>query len=270
MFVRRSSFFGSLDDKASTDARFQVSSNMTDSDRELYFSDHVLELQMAEDEKRRRIRDARRRAEKAQREKFRDDLRQLAVGGTIIPSSRWRNVEEFIVGLASYEPVKEQRREVPREILEDFVEEWDSLYRRDKSFLSDLVYPPSNKALVVSKDMAYETFTKALLDQAAYSADVYSTTRQILNHADPVSSARIYFKELIDKAKESSDASVRRQSRRRSQVESSEDEGEIIEDGEIDEKPKRLNESADEQAHPKASTDPVKPGEKEQIQPEQN
>ena len=39
---------------------------MSDTDRQVYFSDHVIELQNTEDEKRRRIRDARRRAEKAQ------------------------------------------------------------------------------------------------------------------------------------------------------------------------------------------------------------
>ena len=62
----RSSFLGSLDATERSDTRFVTSSLMSDTDRQVYFSDHVIELQNTEDEKRRRIRDARRRAEKAQ------------------------------------------------------------------------------------------------------------------------------------------------------------------------------------------------------------
>lgn len=64
--MNRSSFLGSLDATERSDTRFVTSGLMSDTDRQVYFSDHVIELQNAEDEKRRRIRDARRRAEKAQ------------------------------------------------------------------------------------------------------------------------------------------------------------------------------------------------------------
>mmetsp|Transcript_27814 Transcript_27814/g.64432 ORF Transcript_27814/g.64432 Transcript_27814/m.64432 type:complete len:173 (+) Transcript_27814:3-521(+) len=153
----------------------------------------------------------------------------------MLPWSRWRNSEEVIAKLPSYGPVKEQDRDVPRQIFEDFVDEWSDLYRRDRSFLSRLVFPSSNKGkgIVVRRDMSYEAFSKALLDEAAYSAEVYSDTRQILNHNDPVSSARIYFNELNARARESAESFSKRHGRR--SAESSEDEGEIMEDGEINE-----------------------------------
>lgn len=204
---------------------------MSDSDRELYFSDFVIELQTAEDEKRRRIRDARRRAEKAQRDAYREALRDLAVKGKLLPSTRWRAIEETISAEASFKPVKEQDREAPREIFEDFMDVWNEVYRRDRSFLSRLVNPTSKKGISIKLETKYDDFCKALLDESAHSAELYSDTRQILNSEEPVSSARLYFNEIVGRASESQGIA----SRRRSSVheDSSEDEGEIIEDGEI-------------------------------------
>ena len=81
------------DDK--NDRRMETSAVMSGSDRQLYFADFVIELQAAEDEKRRRIRDARRRAEKAQREGYRELLRKMAGEGNITPYTRWRSVESL-------------------------------------------------------------------------------------------------------------------------------------------------------------------------------
>ena len=195
----------------------------------MYFADFVLELQAAEEEKRRRIRDARRRAEKAQREAYREALRSMAAGGSLLPSSRWRNVEEKISADPSFAPVQAHERDAPREIFEDFIEEWNEVYRRDRSFLGRLVHPPSKPSIVVTKDMKYEVFSKALLDEAAHSPDMYSDTRRILNREDPISSARLYFDELVAMAKERPMAGKRRSTA----DESSEDEGEIREDGEV-------------------------------------
>jgi len=231
-----SSFFASLDDKYKTDSRFQVSSAMSDSDRELYFSDFVIELQAEEDEKRRRIRDARRRAEKAQREAYRDLLIKLAVDSKIVPSTRWRNIEDVIANESAFKAMQDQGREAPRELFQDFIDEWNDVYRRDRSFLSRLLQSSSNKkGTKVTAESKFDDFTKELLDHAAFSPDQYSTTRQILNHDDPVSSARIYFNELVTEAKEDMSKFSRRHSRRGSvKDDSSEDEGEIIEDGEIE------------------------------------
>jgi len=225
-----SSFLASLSDKQREDPRVQVSAAMSDSDRELYFSDFVIALQTAEDEKRRRIRDARRRAEKAQRDAYRQTLNDMASKGSILPSSRWHYIEELVAADSSYAPVKEQDREAPREIFEDFMEEWSETYRRDRSFLSRLVNPASKQGISVKPETKYDDFCKALLDEAAHSPDLYSDTRAILSNDDPISSAKLYFDELVMRAKETLGTASRR---RPLHEDSSEDEGEIIEDGEI-------------------------------------
>ena len=74
------SFLSALDETAKLDTRFLTSPVMTDSDRQLYFADFVIELQAVEDDKRRRIRDAHRRAEQAQRDAYRDFLEKFPAG----------------------------------------------------------------------------------------------------------------------------------------------------------------------------------------------
>jgi hypothetical protein len=208
---------------------------MSASDRELYFSDFVLELQAAEDEKRHRIRDARRKAEEAQREAYRDMLSKLAANGTIVPSTRWRNLEDIISNEAALGPLKEQDRDAPRELFQDFIDEWNDTYRRDRTFLARLVQPTSAKGINLKGTAAYEEFCQLLRDECADSPEKYNQTRLILNHKDPISSARIYFNELVLGVKETVNATLRRNSRRASaNADSSEDEGEIIEDGEIE------------------------------------
>lgn len=223
----------SLDSGAKQDPRFVTSSFMSDSDRQVYFADFVIELQAAEDDKRRRIRDARRRAEKAQREAFRDFLKRLAYKGTILPYTRWRNVEGVISGDESFRMVLAQDRESPRELFEEFTEEWDETYRRERAFLGRLVGPQSKKGRLLKPGTNFDEYTKVLLDEAAYSPEVYGDTRHIINRQEPISSARLFYDELMVHVNENS----RRLSHRHSMAESSEDEGEIIEDGEVEEGP---------------------------------
>jgi pre-mRNA-processing factor 40 len=210
---------------------------MSESDRELHFSDYVLELQAAEEERRRRIRDARRRAEKAQREAYSEALRRMASEGSLLPSSRWRTVEDMITADPSFGPLQAHERDAPCEIFEDFIEEWSEVYRRDRSFLSSLVHSSPKHGIAVCPETTYDGFSKALLDEAAHSPELYSDTRRILNHEDPISSARLYFSELVSRARERHGNIVNRPKaalRRGSKAESSsEDEGEIREDGEV-------------------------------------
>jgi pre-mRNA-processing factor 40 len=206
---------------------------MSDSDRQLYFADFVIELQAAEDDKRRRIRDARRRAEKAQREAYRDFLRKLATDGKILPYTRWRNAEELVSADDSFKLVEAQDRDAPHELFVQFVDEWGETYRRERSFLNRLLHPSNKKEIVVKVGTSFDEFTKLLLDEAAYSPDVYGDARRMINREEPVSSARLCYDELIARASESSKSSAVR--RRSMQDDSSEDEGEIIEDGELPE-----------------------------------
>lgn len=232
-----SSFLSSLADEDKNDSRFVVTAERSDEDRQLYFSDYVIELQVVEDDKRRRIREARERAEREQKDAFRESLAQLAVEGKLLPSSRWRNVEELVSSHPSFGPVQAQDREAPREIFEAFADDWNKTYRRDRTFLSQLVYPSAKSDAVVKADTTFEEFTKALLDKASESTESYATTRSIINTASPVSSARLYFNELSLRARGiSGPAFVRRGSAlRRKDSESSEDEGEIVEEGEMNE-----------------------------------
>lgn len=196
----------------------------------------MLELQAAEEERRRRIRDARRRAEKAQKEAYTDALRKMASEGSLLPSSRWRNVEALIAADPSFAPVQAHERDSPREIFEDWINEWNEVYRRDRSFLSNLVHSSAKHALSVHAETPFDEYSRALLDQAAHSPELYSETRGILNREDPISSARLYFNELVSTARDSQAKPLKRSksgSRRGSADSSSEDEGEIREDGEV-------------------------------------
>jgi pre-mRNA-processing factor 40 len=232
----RNSFLAVLQEVDKNDSRFKVSSFLSDSDRQVYFADFVIELQTAEDDKRRRIRDARRRAEKAQRDAYRDSLERLASEGKLTPSSHWRDVERLIELDESYQVVQEQDRDAPREIYEEFIEAWDEVYRRDRQFLSQLVHPTSNREMLITKDTKYDEFVKSLLQEATTSPQIHTEARRITKTEEPVSSARLYFNELLVKAKDKVAVPLRRriQSRRGSLLNdsSSEDEGEIIEDGE--------------------------------------
>lgn len=225
-----------MDDDHRNDPRFQSSAALPDSERELCFADYVLELQAAEEERRRRIRDARRKAEKAQKEAYSETLRKLASQGSILPSSRWRSVEATIAAEPSYAPVHAHDRDSPRELFEDFVHEWNEVYRRERSFLNNLANSSAENTLNVHEGMSFDEYSRALLDQAAHSPDLYSETRGILNREDPVSSARLYFNELVLISKESQTKAPKRSksgARRGTADSSSEDEGEIREDGEV-------------------------------------
>lgn len=228
-----SSFVSSLDEAEKTDSRFSVSAVMSDSDRQLYFADHVIELQAAEDERRRRIRDARRRAEKAQRDAYRVALRNMSESGTILPSTRWRSIEERVGRDPSFEPVHEQGREIPRELFEDFVDEWSEEYRRDRTVLNRLV-GSAKKELTVCEDTKYDDYTKALLDASAHSPDLYGEVRRMLNRENPVSSVRLFFNEEKASSKSANRNGTSNAHQDKSNDDSS-DEGEIVEDGEVEE-----------------------------------
>lgn len=228
-------FLGKLSEQDRADTRFVVSLERSDEDRQLYFADFVIELQAREDDKRRRIRDARQRAEQEQREAFLARLANLAAAGKLLPASRWRHVEELVVSDPTFAPVAAQDREGPREIFEEFADKWNLEYRRDRTFLSQLVYPAATTDALVKADTSFDEFSKALLERASETPEKYATTRAIINKRDPVSSAQLYYNELSMRARGvSGPAFIRRgSSLRRKDSESSEDEGEIVEEGEL-------------------------------------
>jgi FF domain len=230
------SFFASLTDADKSDSRFILLPERSNEDRQVYFADFVLELQAREDDKRRRIREARQRAQQEQKDAFREFLAQLAVQGKLLPSSRWRHIEEVVSAHPSFAPVKAQDPELPREVFEEFANAWNARYLRDRTFLSQLVYPSAKSDVLVKADTSFDEFNRALLDRASEDPSKYESTRAIINREIPMSSARLYFNELSMRARGvAGPAFVRRGSstRRGHDTESSEDEGEIVEDGEL-------------------------------------
>jgi hypothetical protein len=140
-------------------------------------------------------------------------------------------------GDAAYEAMLEQDRDAAREIFEEFIDEWEDIYRRERQFLSQLVHPSSHREILVTRDTTYDAFVKALLEEANNAPQTYAEAKRITKSEEPLSSARLYFNELMNKAKEKTTLPYRRRSfssRRTSQEDSSEDEGEIIEEGEIE------------------------------------
>ena len=143
-----------------------------------------------------------------------------------MPSTRWRSIEDLVCSDESFKLVQAQDRDSPRVLFEDFVDEWDDFYRHERSFLSRLLNPPNKKCIQIKKDTSYDDFTKILLDEASNLQELYGETRQIITSKEPISSAQLYYDELISQAISA---------QRRPSYESSEDEGEIIEDGELEE-----------------------------------
>lgn len=230
--MKRGSFMSSLTEAEKSDVRFATSTNMSEADRQLYFSDHVIELQNAEDEKRRRIRDARRRAEKAQRDVFRERVSALAKSGIISHETRWRAAEERVSADPAYETVvQDQGRDVARELFEDYVYDWKEEYRRDKASLGR-VWEMSKKEFNFENGSGdvVEEFGKMLLEASAGNPDLYGEIRRLSNREKSQfpSSIAVFFKEL----RAESEAAKNGHGKRRDD-ESSEDEGEIIEDGEV-------------------------------------
>lgn len=225
-----SSFMSSLTDTEKSDSRFQISSFMSETDRQLYFSDYVIELSNAEDDARRRIRDARQRAEKAQRDAFRNRLVELAKCGIVTPETRWRGVEDKVANDPTYELVQVQGKEVARELFEDFVYDWKEEYRRDKVILSR-VWDMSKKDFFDDEDKAnVDELGKMMLEWSSRSPDLYGEIRRMSNRENPLSSVHLFFN---DRRAQFAAKHGRGKTRLRNGEESSDDEGEIIEDGEI-------------------------------------
>lgn len=220
MLCNRDVFFLSLTEEEKNDPRFAISSEFSDSDRQLLFAEFVKELQTAEGIKRRRSDDAFQRAEKAQREAYRALLRRLATEGKIRPYTRWRNVEELVVANDAFNPVLSQGREAPREIYEDFVDEWRDAYQQERLVLAQL----KGTSSAIQSDTSFQVFVGQLLKEAEGMAGAYSDVRHMIEKGKPVTSVRLYWEELLSKQ--------RYTSRIKDSVkeESSEDEGEIVEE----------------------------------------
>ena len=238
------SFFSTLSDEEKSHPNF---ANIPESDRQLFFADYVLHLQSTEEEKRRRITEARQRAEKAQRDAFRTYLRELANTGMIRPNTRWSMIRDRVGRHATHGPVYAQRREAPRELFEDFVEEWNEEWRRDRGVLlrilmgggtansnatknhgKDGVKNDKHTKVIDESKMSYEEFQKHLLEMATPHPDLYAEVRRILNKEDTttVSSCRLLYEERRGVRIEDFNSSGKLVEGE----ESSEDEGEIFEE----------------------------------------
>ena len=78
--------------------------------------------------------------------------------------------------------------------MEDLVDDWGDLYRRERSFLSRILNHSSKNnnttstnsttatgSSIVQIDTTYEEFSKLLLEAAAYSCDVYTDVRRVIH-----------------------------------------------------------------------------------------
>ena len=177
-----------------------MSKDISDEDKHLIFSDYIIELQEIAEEKRRRIMEARHRAEKIQRDDYRSFLRSLVKEGGIRINSIWREVQDTIVRDQSYNFVYDQDIDAPRIIYEDLLDDLRSMYRKDKSVLSRIASnhcQQRNKPLDCS-NMSFEQFSKLLLSAAAStsSSDILSNDVRKFLAEEPISSALTYYIDL--------------------------------------------------------------------------
>uniref|UniRef100_A0A7S1BD05 WW domain-containing protein n=1 Tax=Corethron hystrix TaxID=216773 RepID=A0A7S1BD05_9STRA len=235
-----SSFISSIDPAVTQDPRFVAVG--TDSDRQKCFADHIADLKNIEDEKRRHARETKRRTEKNQRDAYRSLLRSVIAEGKITTLSRWRTVGSELISRDDpiVDAVARQDEDAPREIFEDLVEDLRDAYRRDKLFLSRVL---GQADVVVDSKVSFDAFCRAVAG-AAEKLGMGEEAKEVLGRT-PVKTSRLFYDELVLRASAQSSFSFvnpgRRDGvmgpagigRRRSGVDDSEDEGEIVEDGEV-------------------------------------
>lgn len=233
--------FVSCLDPAYKDSRFMASDTPANSatdiildsqERDFLFRRFVTDMQRAQEDEHRRTQEDARREESSQRELFRESLVRLAQEGKIIPSSSYNSVADTILlEESSFVKLQQYDRDLPRELFEEFVTDWNELYRGDRLFLSDIVrrtYERLGRNIVVTsgtdgetKSTSYETFCQAMLDEAMLSPVMHKRVQRIIDEQSPISSARLYYNELQQRSSQ--------QNRGSGDAESSEDEGEISE-----------------------------------------
>jgi hypothetical protein len=140
----------------------------------------------------------------------------------------WRDSQDPLSKDPSYTILYEQSLDIPRELFQTFIEDWNEVYLKDRAFLSRIAASLPTKAAVVTDESSYREFTEALVEASSEIKGPVSELRRVIDGNSPVSSAKLYFEELRNRAKLT--ASARRGSSRRRDEDSSEDEGEIVEE----------------------------------------
>jgi len=230
--------------KPSLESNFVIETSkcalLSEDDKQLCFSDYIIELQEIQDEKHRRINNARLRAEKAQRDAYRKLLRQYAKEGLLHTETIWRHIHDFILHEQKDEyqnifiPVQQQDPDAPREIFHDFRDHLRQIYRKNKSLLNRLLSCKLAKQDFDST--SYEYFSNTLLQSAERLHSDYSSEFRRMLHEEPVSSVLLFYNELKSRSSSKHAASCRSRvddHNNNNAPQSSEDEGEIVEDGEV-------------------------------------
>lgn len=221
-------FYSCLNESERADTRFSTSEYMSEAEQQHAFTLFVDEIQAAQEDEKRRSYEERRQAQKARKDSFRESLMRFSEEKKLLPSSLWRDSQPLLIHEPSYRSLSEQEPQAPREIFERFVEDWNNTYLSDRATLSRLVGFLRTKADFVTDETSYEEFVDALMEVSSSYDGANSDVKQIINDNSPVSSTKLYFDELKNRAKLAVQA--RRGSMRRRDEESSEDEGEIVEE----------------------------------------
>jgi hypothetical protein len=141
----------------------------------------------------------------------------------------------------SFEVLQAHDRNAPRVTFDEFVEDWYDLYQRERSVLrrnleSLLKDRSVDISCLITPETTYKAFKDLLTDDSKHAPADQKEAWEIINGQNPVSSAVIFYKDLLSRAKAGGRPSVStgigRRSIRQDPDESSEDEGEIIEDAE--------------------------------------
>uniref|UniRef100_A0A7S3LCE3 FF domain-containing protein n=1 Tax=Amphora coffeiformis TaxID=265554 RepID=A0A7S3LCE3_9STRA len=221
------SFHASLTELERTDARLVLSEQMDEADQQHLFADYMSDIRQAEEDEKRRSHEERRKAERIQRENYRKLLVRFAEESKLTPSSLWRDSQSLLNQDPCSAPLSQQDPQAPREMFQRFVDDWNSAYLGDRRTLSQLAAYLPKKSAFVNDETTYEDFIEALLGVSSNDDELNMEIRRIVDERSPVSSAKLYFDELKNRAKLA--ATARRGSSRRPDEESSEDEGEIDE-----------------------------------------
>eukprot|EP00191_Tetraselmis_sp_GSL018_P019477 CAMPEP_0177582924 /NCGR_PEP_ID=MMETSP0419_2-20121207/3030_1 /TAXON_ID=582737 /ORGANISM="Tetraselmis sp., Strain GSL018" /LENGTH=858 /DNA_ID=CAMNT_0019072245 /DNA_START=64 /DNA_END=2641 /DNA_ORIENTATION=- len=152
------------------------------------FQEYIRDLELKEREAKEREKEERKRAERRNREAFMVMLRAHAGEGRITARMRWKEYQPTVEDEPVYKAIEGNLSgSRPKELFYDVVEELDEQYDKDRSVLKSAV---KEADISVSTEDTFPPFLEAVDKASEEAASV------------PEASKKLYFEELLGKAKE--------------------------------------------------------------------
>lgn len=194
-FIKANSQWRKVQDRLEDDERC---SRLEKIDRLLIFQEYILDLEKEEEEKKKMQKEQLRRAERKNRDAFRNLMEEHVVDGILMAKTYWRDYCLKVKDLPQYLAVASNTSgSTPKDLFEDVAEELEKQYYEDKTRIKDAM--KSGKITMVST-WTVEDF------KAAISEDVGSSSISDIN-------LKLVYEELLERAKEKEEKEAKKRQR---------------------------------------------------------